>query len=74
MPLRLLKLLLKVKELPEAAIVGRVLLGLAGAFVLAPVVSRLREPSTLATTDWVGMVVLAAVGGWLLAAAVRGGE
>ena len=72
MPLRFLKLALKARELPEAAILGRVLLGLAGAFVLVPVVSSLTDPAALSVTDWIGLVVLTAVGGWLLGTAVWG--
>lgn len=72
MPLRFLKLVMKARELPEAVILGRVLLGLAGMFVLAPVVSSLRDPSALSVTDHVGLVVLTLVGGWLVYVAVRG--
>ena len=72
MPLRFVKLALKAKDLPEARIIGRVVMGLAGAFVLWPVISRLREPAGMVVTDWVGLVVLSAVGGWLVYAAVRG--
>lgn len=74
MPLRLLKLAMKAKELPEAVIIGRVLLGLVGAFVLWPVVSSLTDPGSLSLTDYVGLVVFAAVGGWLVYVAVRGGR
>lgn len=74
MPFRFLKLAMKVKDLPEARILGRVILGLTGAFVLAPVISRLREPAEMAITDWVGLLVLSGVGGWLIWIAVRGWE
>lgn len=74
MPLRFLKLALKAKEIPEVRILGRVALGLVGVFVLAPVVSSLRDPGALSVTDWLGLVVLSAVGGWLIAVAVRGSE
>lgn len=74
MPFRFLKLVLKAKDLPEAVIVRRVLLGFAGAFVLAPVVSSLTEPSALSATDYPGLVVLTAVGVWLVYAALRGGD
>lgn len=72
MPLRFLKLAMKARELPEAVIIGRVLLGLVGAFVLWPVVSSLRDPAALSGTDYVGLVVFTAVGGWLVSVAVRG--
>lgn len=74
MPLRFLKLAMKARELPEAVIIGRVLLGVVGAFVLWPVVSGLRNPGSLSATDYVGLVVFAAVGGWLVHVAVRGWE
>lgn len=72
MPFRILKLAMKAKDLPEVAIVARVLLGLAGLFVLWPVVANLRQPGALSATDWIGLVVFAAVGLWLVRAAVRG--
>jgi hypothetical protein len=71
-PLRLLKLLLRAKELPEAVIVGRILLGLAGVFVLMPVASSLRDLGALSATDYIGLAVFVAVGIWLLQAAIRG--
>lgn len=72
MPLRFLKLAMKAKDVPEVALVGRVMLGLAGVIVLWPVASGLRDPSSLSVTDWVGLIVFVAVGGWLLLAALRG--
>ncbi len=72
MPVPLLKLAMKAKSLPEVAIVARVLAAVAGLFVLVPVASGLRDPGALSATDWVGLVVFAAVGGWLLRAAIRG--
>lgn len=74
MPLRFLKLAMKAKDLPEAVIIGRVILGLVGAFVLWPVVAGLSDPSSLSPTDYVGLVVFTAVGGWLVYVAVRGRE
>lgn len=72
MPLRLLKLLLKAKDLPEAVVFGRVLQGLAGLFVLMPVASSLRDLGALSVTDYIGLAVFVAVGIWLLQAAIRG--
>lgn len=72
MPLRFLKLVMKAKDLPEAMIVGRVIVGIAGVLVLAPVVSSLRNPEALSVTDYAGAAVLAAVGGWLVYVAVVG--
>lgn len=72
MPLRFLKLAMKAKELPEARILGRVVVGLVGAYVLWPVVSSLRNPMALALTDLLGLVVFTGVGGWLVVLAVRG--
>lgn len=72
MPLRLLKLAMKAKELPEAVIIGRVLVGLVGAFVLWPVVTSLSDPGSLSLTDYLGLVVFTSVGGWLVYVAVRG--
>ncbi|MDX1647013.1 MAG: hypothetical protein R3304_07705 [Longimicrobiales bacterium] len=74
MPLRFLKLAMKARDLPEARVVGRVVLALLGVFVLWPVVSSLRDPAGLAPTDYVGIVVFTAVGGWLVGMAVRGWE
>jgi type III secretory pathway component EscR len=73
MPLRLVKLALKAKDLPEARILGRVALGFTGLFVMAPVASALMRPAELAVTDWVGLLVFTTVGGWLIVLAVRGG-
>lgn len=72
MPLRLLKLAMKAKDVPEVTIIGRVLIGLVGAFVLWPVASGLRDPAALSLTDYVGLVVFSAVGGWLVLMALRG--
>ena len=72
MPLPFLKLAMKAKGLPEVAVIGRVLLGLAGASVLVPVASSLRDPSALSVTDYLGLIVFTAAGVWLLRIAVRG--
>lgn len=72
MPLRFLKLAMKARELPEARILGRVVVGLVGAYVLWPVASSLREPMALAPTDLLGLVVFTGVGGWLVVLAIRG--
>lgn len=72
MPWTLLKFLNKARHLPEARILIRLALGLAGAFLLFRVIGNLLDPSDLVITDYVGLVVLTAVGLWLLAAALRG--
>lgn len=74
MPLRFIKLVMKARDLPEAVIIGRILVGLAGVLVLAPVVSSLRNPGAMSTTDYAGSLVLAVVGGWLVYVAVVGRE
>lgn len=68
----LLRLVWKVRDLPEARIVIRVLTGVLGIFVLIPVGTNLRRSGDLMVTDWVGLAVFTAVGFWLLARAVRG--
>ena len=61
----------KAKNLPEVAILGRIALGIAGAFVLFPVATNLLRFSTLGPFDYVGLVVFSVVGIWLLAAALK---
>ena len=74
MPIPLFKLARQAKNLPEVAIVLRVLVGIAGVFVLFPVVSNLRDPGSLSVTDYIGLVVFVGVGVWLLRFAIRGRE
>lgn len=74
MPWPLLKLAMKAKNVPEVAIIGRVLLGIVGAFVLVPVASNLRRLGDLAASDYIGLVVFSAVGVWLLRVAIKGRE
>ncbi len=66
----ILKIAVKAKRVPEVAIVGRILLGAAGGFVLLPVISSLLDPTDLAGADYLGLVVFTAVGLWLLRTAV----
>ena len=61
----------KAKNLPELALLGRIALGAAGAFVLLPVATNLLRFSELGLMDYVGLVVFSAVGIWLLAAAIK---
>ena len=72
MAIPILKLAMKAKDLPEVVIIGRVVLGIVGVFVLIPVATNLRHPGDLSPTDYIGLVVFAAVGLWLLAVAIRG--
>lgn len=72
MPVPILKLAMKAKDLPEVAIIIRVVLGLVGASVLFPVASSLRDPGALVASDYVGLLVFSAVGLWLLTVAIRG--
>lgn len=70
MALPLLKLALKAKDLPEVAMLGRLLLGAAGVFVLLRVASSLRRLAALTPMDYVGLILFTAVGLWLLRAAL----
>lgn len=72
MPLRLLKLVRRAKEIPEVAIALRILTALVGLYVMIPAGRALLDPSAVSTTDWVGVVVFTGVGLYLLVAAARG--
>ena len=68
------RLAAKARRLPEVVIVLRILVGLAGVFVLLPVASSLLDPAELGASDYVGLVLFTGVGLWLLRAALRRDE
>ncbi len=59
----------KARRLPEVAIVVRLALGIAGAFLLFRAASSLRAPSDLTALEYGGLALFVAVGVWLLRAA-----
>ena len=71
MPWTVFRIAAKARRLPEVVIVLRILVGLAGVFVLLPVASSLLDRADLVASDYVGLVLFTGVGLWLLRAALR---
>ena len=71
MPWHLLKLANKARKLPEFDILLRGAVGLAGLLILFRIVTNLVDPSDLGVVDYLGLILFAAVGSWLIRTALR---